>query len=142
MRQQQSRKERLENKDRNAAGRKADELIADRSLLIVTVVIFLTTTVSTAPLEETEHEVESEAAEEVEEELSEEEEDDDDSKSQDKIMGAPGPQQTITSATSAGGSASSGHSEGRAPQDGTAGSSAARLIMSYSAISILAMFNI
>ncbi|XP_061597731.1 uncharacterized protein si:ch211-80h18.1 isoform X2 [Cololabis saira] len=82
------------------------------SLLIVSLVIFLTT-VSTAPVEETEHEVESEATEEVEEELSEEED------------GAPGPEFTITSATAAGGSASSGHSEGRGPQDGMTGSSPA-----------------
>ncbi|XP_029369511.1 uncharacterized protein LOC115050685 isoform X3 [Echeneis naucrates] len=72
-----------------------------RNLLIVSMVVFLTT-VTTAPVEEKE---EVEPTEEGEGELSEEEEDDDDSKSQDKIEGIPGVQQTTTVAA-AGGSGS------------------------------------
>ncbi|XP_050925231.1 apomucin [Lates calcarifer] len=86
-------------------------------------VVFLATTVSTAPVEEKEREeIEVEATEEGEGELSEEEEDDDDSKSQDKIEGILGVQQTTT-ASAAGGSVSSGQSAG-GRNDGTAGSSA------------------
>ncbi|XP_056254663.1 glycine-rich protein 1 isoform X2 [Seriola aureovittata] len=90
------------------------------NLLIVWMVVFLATTVSTAPVEEKEREeVEVEATEEGEGELSEEEEDDDDSKSQDKIEGIPGGQQTTTAA--AGGSVSRGQTAGGGRGDGTAG---------------------
>ncbi|XP_075996278.1 uncharacterized protein LOC142990381 isoform X5 [Genypterus blacodes] len=70
------------------------------NLLIVSMVVFLATALSTAPVEEKERE-EVEIAEEGDEELSEEEDDDDDSKSQDKILGMVGVQQTSTVASAA-----------------------------------------
>ncbi|XP_069372677.1 secreted protein C isoform X2 [Paralichthys olivaceus] len=104
------------------------------NLLMVSLVVFLAAAVSTAPVEEKEREeVELETTEEGDEELSEEE-DDDDSKSQDKIEGILGVQQT-TLASASGGSGSSvqsagGASDATGSSAGSPGSAAAALGLS------------